>query len=141
MSRTQIVTLANAVTQAGAASNISQTASVFREVFREATILLNVTSASTLVGDTLDVFIDSSPDAGITWFNVGHFTQVLGNGGAVKHIMSLRADNPGATAVVSVTADAVAGATRQFGINDRLRPRHTTVGTGSFTYSVVAFLK
>ena len=116
-----------------------------QRVFTEALITLDVTAAATEVDDTLDVYIDVSPDGGTTWLNVGHFTQVLGNGGAKKYVMALRADNPGATAVFDVTADAAAGATRQVGIADRLRARGVVVDAGgsaaAFTYSVKAFFK
>lgn len=137
----QILTiLASGTVQAGAGT-VTGAAAVMREAWREATIVLNVTAASTLVGDTLDVYIDTSADGGTTWHNIGHFTQVLGNGGAKKVVMALRSDNPGGTAVVDATADAAVGVTRQFGICDRLRYRGVEVGTGSFTYGITAFLK
>lgn len=121
------------------------TAVKMQRVFTEAIILLDVTVAGTDADDTLDVYIDVSPDGGTTWVNVGHFTQVLGNGGAKTYVMALRADNPGATAVFDVTSDAGAGATRQIGLADRIRYRGVTVDpTGAnigFTYSVTAFLK
>jgi hypothetical protein len=139
-SRSQVAVLASAVTQAGT-QTLTQTGVVLREAFREATVLLNVTAAATLVGDTLDVYIDTSCDGGTTWHNIGHFTQVLGNGGTKKFVMALRSDNPGASAVTDVTSDAAAGVTRQYGINDRLRARAITAGTGSFTYTVTALAK
>ena len=135
---TQVVALRASAAQT---ASTTETGVKFKNVYKEAQILLNVTSAATLVGDTLDVYIDSSPDGGTTWFNVGHFTQVLGNGGAKKFVMALNPANAGTTAVIDVTSDAVAGATRQYGISDRLRSRSVVVGTGSFTYAVTAFLK
>lgn len=137
--RSQTLTLFSGTETASA----TQAGVSFREAWREATIVLAVTSAATAVGDTFDLFIDTSPDGGTTWYNVGHFTQVLGNGGAKTFVMALRSDNPGASAVVNVTTDAAAGVTRQFGINDRLRSRSTIVNSSapSFTYSVKAFLK
>ena len=50
------------------------------------TFLLNVTAAATEAGDKLNVYIQSSPDSGTTYDDFIHFTEVLGNGGAVKHI-------------------------------------------------------
>ena len=50
------------------------------------TFLLSVTAAATEVGDKLNVYIQSSPDSGTTYDDFIHFTEVLGNGGAVKHI-------------------------------------------------------
>lgn len=51
-----------------------------------AVFVLDVTAAATDVGDTLDVYIQHSPDNGATWDDFVHFTQVLGNGGAKKFI-------------------------------------------------------
>jgi len=114
----------------------------FRDTYKEAMVLLDVTVPATAVGDTLDVYIDTSTDGGTTWVNVGHFTQVLGNGGAKKFVMALNSSNPGASAVTDVTSDAAAGATRQYGVADRIRSRSVIAGgTASFTYSVKAFLK
>ena len=48
--------------------------------------LLNVTVAATDAGDTLDVYIQQSIDEGTTYDDFIHFTQVLGNGGAKKHL-------------------------------------------------------
>jgi hypothetical protein len=112
-----------------------------RIIYREALVMLNVLEAATAVGDTLDVYIDTSPDGGNTWINIGHFAQILGNGGAKKQVMALKSDNPGATAVADVTSDAAAGATRQFGIGDRLRYRGVCSTSGVFTYAVTAMVK
>lgn len=141
MPRGQLLTLFASTLTSGA-STVTGTGKTFNNAWREATIFLNVTAAAAGVGDTFDGFVDTSPDGGTTWYNIGHFTQVLGNGGAKQFVMSLRADNPGTSAVVAVTADAAAGATRQFGINDRLRGRYTTAGgTAVFTFSMLAYLK
>ncbi len=139
--KSQVLNILAAGTVQAGAGTVTGTGVVFREAWRESAIQLTVSAAATLAGDTLDVYIDTSADGGVTWYNVGHFTQVLGNGGAKKFIMALRSDNPGASAVSDVTADAAAGATRQFGIGDRLRYRGIEVGTGSFTYGIVAMLK
>ncbi len=137
MSRSQVLTLK---TSAAETASTTQTGGSFREVYKNALIVLDVTVAATLAGDTLNVYVDTSFD-GTTWFNVGAFTQVLGNGGAKKFAMGLTSDNAGATAVVDVTSNATAGATRQFGLGSYLRSRSVVAGTGSFTYSVTAFLK
>lgn len=144
MNKTAIETLRASGEQAGAGT-VTGTAVKLQKPFTEALILLDVTAAATAVDDTLDVYIDVSPDGGTAWVNVGHFTQVLGNGGAKKYVMALRADNPGASAVFDVTSDAAAGATRQIGIADRIRYRGVVVDpTGAdaaFTYAITAFLK
>jgi|TARA_R110002012_G_scaffold298406_1_gene496784 hypothetical protein len=51
-----------------------------------ATFLLSVTAAATESGDKLNVYVQSSADGGTTYDDFIHFTEVLGNGGAVKHI-------------------------------------------------------
>lgn len=137
--RSETITLRASAAEAASAT---QAGVVFRQPWREATVVLTVSAAATGAGDTLDVFVDTSADGGTTWHNVGHFTQVLGNGGAKKFVMALRSDNPGATAVVDATSDLAAGATRQYGINDRLRSRSVIAGgTAAFTYQVKAFCK
>jgi hypothetical protein len=140
--KTKIITL-RASAQQNTAETVTGDGVKFQKKYREAMILLDVTDANTAAGDLLDVYIDTSPDGGTTWINLGRFTQVLGNGGAKKFIMALRADNPGATAEEDVTSDAAEGATRQYGICDRLRYRGITTeaDTVDFTYSVKAFLK
>ena len=40
--------------------------------------LLNVTNADTDANDTLDVYIQESPDGGTTWNDIAHFAQILG---------------------------------------------------------------
>lgn len=144
MSKTsEILTLAAAGTIHAAATTVNGTAAVFKQAWNKALIVLDVTAAATGSGDTLDVYIDTSPDGGVTWINVGHFTQVLGNGGAKKFVMALGADNPGASAVTAVTSDAAAGVTRQYGICDRLRYRSIVASatSPSFTFGIKAFLK
>lgn len=139
----QILTLKSSGAQT--AGTVNGTGVTFAKAWTEAMVMLNVTAAATASNDTLDVYIDTSPDGGTTWVNVGHFTQVLGNGGAKKFVMALKNDNPGASAVIDVTSDASAGATRQYGIADRLRYRGVVVdptgSDGSFTYAVTAFVK
>ena len=50
------------------------------------TFLLSVPAAATEVGDKLNVYMQSSPDGGTPYDDFLHFTEVLGNGGVVKHI-------------------------------------------------------
>lgn len=138
MSRSQIITLHSA---GAVVASVNDNPVPFRETYNYAQVLLNVASAAGASGDTLDVFIDASPDGGTTWYNVGHFTQVLGNGGAKKFLMSL-GDIPGGSSVVAVGTDQTAGNTAQLGISDRLRCRSVIAGsTPSFNYTVTALLK
>lgn len=108
-------------------------------------IQLDVTSAATDVGDTLDVYVDTSFDGGTKQVNLIHFTQVLGNGGAKTFVAVIKNDNPGTTAVFATSADAAAGNTRQIGFGDRINFRAVTVDASTqnvgFTYSIKAFFK
>lgn len=112
--------------------------------FRELIVQLAVTAAGTDAADTLDVYVDTSFDGGTTAVNIGHFTQVLGNGGAKTFVMSFCNANPGATAVVAVGTDAASGATRQIGFGDQIRYRAVMVDAdvnGSFTHAITAMAK
>lgn len=115
----------------------------FQKPFKQATVVLNVTAAATEVDDTLDVYIDTSFDGGTTWVNIGHFTQVLGNGGAKEFAVNIINENPAAE--IDVASDASAGTIRALGLGDRIRYRSTVVDAGgaaaSFTFGLVAFLK
>lgn len=114
--------------------------------FRQAMLLLNVTDCKAAAGDHLDVYIDTSPDEGTTWVNVGHFTQQDGNGAdAFKEWMVL---DPGAdpgTASFAVTSDAAETTVRPTMFCDRLRVRYTVTDGGahgqSFTFAVTGYFK
>lgn len=113
-------------------------------IYKEVQLFCNVTAAATEAGDTLDVYVDASPDNGTTWINACHFTQVLGNGGAKSFVATLSPSATVGTAVVATTADAASGVVRPSVLTDRLRVRYvtvdaTTTGNMSFTVSVLAF--
>ena len=116
-----------------------------QQSWKEMVVVLDVTAAATDAGDTLDVYIDTSFDGGVSFVNIGHFTQVLGNGGAKKFIMSFKANPITSSNCVAFTADQAAAAALQIGWGDRLRVRSVVVDAStqnvSFTYSVKAYLK
>lgn len=116
-----------------------------QQAFKEMVVVLDVTAAATDVGDTLDVYVDTSFDGGVSFVNIGHFTQVLGNGGAKKFIMAFKANPITASNCVAFGTDQSASAALQIGFGDRIRARAVTVDSGtqnvSFTYSVKAYLK
>jgi hypothetical protein len=117
---------------------------VLDQKYQELVATLNVTVAGTDVGDTLDVYIDTSFDGGTTYVNLGHFTQVLGNGGAKTFVLVIKNDNPGSSAVFNVASDAAAGVTRQIGFGNIVRYRGVMVdanANGGFTYEVKIFAK
>ena len=143
MELTTVQTLRASAAQA-AAGTVTGTAVQLSRSYRELVAQFIVSAAATDVSDTLDVYIDTSFDGGTTWVNIGHFTQVLGNGGAKTLVMSFCNANPGTSAVVDVSSSASAGATRQIGFGNRLRYRGVMVdgdANGSFTYEIKAFLK
>ena len=115
------------------------------ENFNLAIAVLDVTAAATDAGDTLDVLLDTSFDGGVTWVNIGHFTQVLGNGGAKRYIMSFKAAPIAASNSVAMGTDQSAGAALQIGFGDRFRFRATEANTStadsSFTFSLKLSLK
>lgn len=129
----------------------AQTASVTGDAvlitkpYDEAIFVLDVTNADTDAADTLDVYIDVSPD-GQTWFNSTHFTQIVGNGAAAKIAAKVTkgGDFADPDAVLAITADAAAGVVRQLGIMPYIRYRSVVVDASTddatFTYSLTGYL-
>jgi hypothetical protein len=140
---TAIETLRASAAQVAGTEN--GTAVKLQRHYTQLTVILDVTAAATAVDDTLDVYIDTSFDGGTTWVNIGHFTQVLGNGGTKRFVMSFVANPVASSNATDATADQTAGNALQIGFGDRLRARGVVVDpTGadaSFTYAVTAFLK
>jgi hypothetical protein len=103
--------------------------------------ILAVTAAATDVDDTLDAYIDWSVD-GTTYYNGGHFTQVLGNGGAKSEYMVFDATTPG-VATVAVAADQASGAVLPSLFGAYVRLRYVIVNAGaanaSFTFSLTGY--
>lgn len=103
-------------------------------------VLLDITASATDAGDTLDVYVDVSPD-NTTWLNAVHFTQQAGTGAACKQFAVL--DTTTAATVTDITADAAAGAVRAglFGAYVRARWAIADVGgdDASHTFSVTAY--
>lgn len=111
----------------------------------EMVVQLVVSAAASEVTDTLDVYIDVSYDGGTEFLNVGHFTQVLGNGGAKKFAMAFK-PNPLATAnCVPMGTDQAAGNALQFPLGSIVRYRSVVVDAGGvaagFTHAITAFVK
>ena len=112
--------------------------------YEEAIFVLDVTVADTDAGDTLDVYIDVSPD-GVTWFNSTHFTQITGTTAASKIAAKVTkgGDFADADAILAITSDAAAGVVRQLGIMPFVRYRSAVVDAGTddatFTYSVTGY--
>lgn len=132
--------------KASGAQLASTTGTTFEldKAYEEAIFVLDVTALATAVGDTLDVYIDVSPD-GQTWFNSTHFTQQVGNGSAAKIAAKVTkgGDFADPDAVLAITADASAGVVRQIGIFPFIRYRSVIVDAdtddASFTYSLTGY--
>jgi hypothetical protein len=110
------------------------------DLYDSAVFLLSVSAAATEVGDTLDVYVQSSPDGGTTWDDFIHFTQVLGNGGAKKHLASW-AQWITAESEMKAPADAaLAAGVLQGPVSGTWRVKWVVVDAGtanaSFTFSV-----
>ena len=104
-------------------------------------VILDVTAAATDATDTLDVYVDFSLDD-LTYYNGGHFTQVLGDGGAKAFYMVFDAGGPG-TAGVAISADCAANTVRPSLFGAYIRTRYVIVdpgaGVASFTFSVKGY--
>lgn len=114
--------------------------------YKQIQVVLAVTAAALAVDDTMDVYIDTSPDGGTTWYNAIHFPQVLGNGGVKSFFATLDPAGAAGTACVNTTSDAAVNTVRPSIFTDRLRVRTVNVdgvvpGAESFTFSVKAYAK
>ena len=125
----------------GATAGTNGTAVQINGERRRYIFILRVTAAATDVDDTLDAFVDWSLD-GTTYFNGGHFTQVLGNGGVKSFYMVFDPSNPGVLAI-DATADAAAAAVRPALFGAYVRGRYVVVdpgaGAASFTFSLTGY--
>lgn len=104
------------------------------------TAILSVTDAQDAAGDTLDVYVDGSPDGGATWINIGHFTQVLGNGANTLTFRGPIETVDGGGLAENVTSDAAAGVFRPGLVLPTMRARWAIAdggGAHSFTFKVI----
>jgi hypothetical protein len=106
-----------------------------------ATFFLKVTASSSPT--TLDVYLQTSTDAGTTWYDFGHFTQVGAVSTSIQALQwSRRANSATNATAVIVTGDAaLAAATVINGpiVDSAFRVKWAISGT-SYTFSVVAIL-
>lgn len=109
-----------------------------------AVLLLDVTAAATVAGDTLNLRLqqgfDDALGAIVTWDDFLSFTQVLGNGGAVRHIASFHR-NVVPESELRVPSSALAAGVLQGPVTKRWRWNWTIAGaTPNFTFRVLAGL-
>jgi hypothetical protein len=101
--------------------------------------ILTLTDAQDAADDLLDVYVDGSPDGGTTWYNVGHFPQILGNGDNAITYRAAIEGRDGSGLAEDITADAPAGTFRSGLLFDAMRPRWgiaSVSGAHSFTFKV-----
>ena len=108
---------------------------------RQAMFFLDLTAAATDAADTLNVYLQKSPDGGTTWTDFVHFTEMLGNGGA-KNFLAEWSDTPTPETELGAVQDgAIAAGVVQGGcIGDRIRIKEVMVDAdadASFTWSLV----
>lgn len=107
---------------------------------RAMVFLLTVSAAATESGDTLDVYVQHSPDDGTTWDDFIHFTQVLGNGGAKKFIATWYRDVTPESELKAPADASLAAGVLQGPISPTLRVKWVVVDAStdnaSFTFSV-----
>lgn len=108
---------------------------------KAALFFLSVTAAATESSDTLDVYVQHSPDDGTTWDDFIHFTQVLGNGGAKKFIASWTRDVTPESELKAPADGSLAAGVLQGPIAPTIRVKWVIVDSGtqnaSFTFSLV----
>lgn len=116
----------------------NSTGSVKSIPFRAAELLLDVTAAAGVAGDTLDVFVDVL--VGTKWVNAAHFTQVAGNSAALKQHFTLNINaitiSTNLEDALVVTSDAAAGKCRSCIVGEAIRGRYTLVDAGAHGQSV-----
>jgi len=100
--------------------------------FTKAIFVVDLTAAAGVAGDTLDVFVDvlAPSAAGATWINAVHFTQIAGDGTAIKHFAVLDSTAVAAT-TFNVTSDCAAGVTKPYIWGPAVRGRYTLVDAGA----------
>ena len=130
-----------AKTETGTGSTVTATSLTERLVnrpYKGIAFILDVTAAATDAGDTLDVQVQTQID-GTNWVPVVSFTQVLGNGGTVRHVAKVVRDV--AQSMFEDSASLAAGSVRNL-LGNTWRVKWTIADAGtdnaSFTFSVVA---
>lgn len=109
--------------------------------YKGGTFTLDVTSAATAAGDTLNVYVQRLLPTG-AWDDVVSFTQVLGNGGAVSFVADVMFDSQATDEGAVSTAALAAGTARAVALSDSIRVQYVivTVDTPLFTFEVAADL-
>ncbi|HXJ32363.1 MAG TPA: hypothetical protein VNG35_17125 [Gemmatimonadales bacterium] len=109
--------------------------------YRACVLLLDVTAAATLAGDTLNVYVQKNvgpPGGTAVWSDMASFTQVLGNGGAKQFRCGLATSGVAVPAMAAVGAAALAAGSVSSGEawSSDWRVQWVVAGTGTFTWSL-----
>jgi hypothetical protein len=132
---TLLESAARTASDVAAVSGINRLSSLKAAVF-----YLGVSAAATESGDTLDVYIQHSPDAGTTWDDFVHFTQVLGNGGAKQFIATWTRDIAPTSALKPPADASLTAGVQQGPVSPLWRVKWVIVDASadnaSFTFSV-----
>lgn len=103
--------------------------------FKAVTFELDLTAAATVVGDTLDVTIQTKVDQA-NWADAVHFTQAVGNGGTKRFFATL---TTGINQAMYENATALAAGSVRNVWGDEWRASWVIAGASpSFTFSVWA---
>jgi hypothetical protein len=130
-----VVSLATITSVAGAVT-ATTTGVTLPSSMNAVSFVLDVTAAATDAGDTLDVKVQTLL-GGAVWVDAVHFTQVLGNGSALKHVAKIMAD----TAQAMFADGALGAGSVRHLMGDEWRVHYTQVdgdSNGSFTFTVNA---
>ena len=137
-SQDDATTVASVTTTVGAKNAVTTTAVKLPGMVNGIVFVLDVTAAATAAGDTLDVAVQTLVD-GTNYVDVVAFTQVLGNGGAKRHIGKVTGD--AALTMFEGGAALAAGSVRGI-LGDAWRVKYTQVDDGDqnaiFTFKVTA---
>ena len=138
------VTLFTSAARVDAGSPFTGTAVDVGDSVEEGIFILKYTAAATEAGDTCDVYIDGSLD-NVTYFNLAHFQQQVGNVAVAIQVAILGPGAGGAVDTFAITADLAVTKTRACFIPRYLRGRavlvETTGDNCSFTFSLTGVVK
>jgi hypothetical protein len=98
---------------------------------------LTVSAAAAAAGDTLNVYIQHSVDAGATWDDFVSYTQVLGNGGTKKFLAYWSRTAARTTLMAAPSDGALAAGVAQGPIGPMMQIKWVIAGsTPNFTFKI-----
>ena len=134
-----------AATTIAANGTVNNAAVTSLDTFSILTALLTVSAQSMDAGTTVDVYLQYSPDGGVTWDDLYHFTQITTAAYATPRVLFLNVGGAASQVSRTATDGAMDAATlREVSWCDRIRVK--TVGAGfagadTVTIKVDAYLQ